>query len=183
MSTNYKQAVWTACCEIVGKEPSAAMDMQTNVFDFGLDSLGLAELVIRLEEAYGEGSISIDDIIASPVMDKIAGKLSGGAIDTTPTAPAVVATAVAVPSSAGGDAVMAVWKACSEIVDLGSATPNAQANLFDIGLDSLGLAELVIQLEEAYGEGSIVRERARQHRATCRSAVTRSSRDLWLPRR
>merc|ERR1740130_2213919 len=32
----------------------------------GLDSLGLAELVIQLEEVYGEGSLTVDDILAAP---------------------------------------------------------------------------------------------------------------------
>jgi hypothetical protein len=53
--------VWSACCEIVGNE-GAPLDVHANLFDLGLDSLGLAELVIQLESTYGDGAITIDDV-------------------------------------------------------------------------------------------------------------------------
>ena len=48
MSTNAK-AVWAAAVEIVGMEDMPFKANQ-NLFELGLDSLGLAELVIQLEE-------------------------------------------------------------------------------------------------------------------------------------
>ena len=70
--------VWKACADISG----AALDSQpppdTSFFDMGLDSLGLAELVIQLEEVYGEGVITIDDILAAPTLCEVASLLPGG---------------------------------------------------------------------------------------------------------
>ena len=70
--------VWKACADISG----AALDSQpaadTSFFDMGLDSLGLAELVIQLEEVYGEGVITIDDILAAPTLREVASLLPGG---------------------------------------------------------------------------------------------------------
>ena len=56
--------VWKACCAIIGKE--AKLDKAANLYDLGIDSLGLAELVIQLEEFYGEGAITVDDIMEEP---------------------------------------------------------------------------------------------------------------------
>ena len=85
-ATTTLNSVWTACCDIVGTE-GAPLDAQANLFDIGLDSLGLAELVIQLEESYGEGCINVDDILANPIISQIAAKLSGG---STPAKPLVV---------------------------------------------------------------------------------------------
>ena len=52
--------------------------MNANLFDLGVDSLGLAELVIQLEEIYGDGAITVDDIMADPIVCEIAAKLPGG---------------------------------------------------------------------------------------------------------
>ena len=68
--------VWKACCTIVGRE-GAPLDEHASLFDMGLDSLGLAELVIQLEELYGEGAITIDDVLSNPVVSEIAAKLGG----------------------------------------------------------------------------------------------------------
>jgi acyl carrier protein len=48
MSTNAK-AVWNAAAEIIGAQ-DRAFDAHTNLSEIGLDSLGLAELVIQLED-------------------------------------------------------------------------------------------------------------------------------------
>ena len=67
--------VWKACCEIVGQE-GTPLDSHASLIDLGIDSLGLAELVIQLEESYGEGCINVDDILANPIISQIAAKLS-----------------------------------------------------------------------------------------------------------
>ena len=56
----------------------------------------MAELVIQLEETYGEGAISVDDIFANPVVDKIAALLPGGAAEA---GKAAVIAAPAPPSA------------------------------------------------------------------------------------
>ena len=71
------KAVWAACSEIVGNE-GVALDENASFFDLGFDSLGLAELVVQLEELYGDGVITIDDVLANPVVCEVAAKLSGG---------------------------------------------------------------------------------------------------------
>ena len=71
------KAVWAACAEIAGIE-GATLDPNASFFDLGLDSLGLAELVVQLEELYGDGVITIDDVLANPVVSEVAAKLTGG---------------------------------------------------------------------------------------------------------
>ena len=90
------KAVWTACCQIIGTEEDAAeVDELANLVEMGIDSLGLAELVIQLEELYGEGAISIDDVLSSANVSQIAAKLVGG---TVVAAPSSKAAATVVPS-------------------------------------------------------------------------------------
>ena len=81
------EAVWRACCEIVGTDPTSAPDKDANLFDLGVDSLGLAELVIQLEETYGEGVVTIDDMLATPTVSKIAERLPGAAPTMETTMP------------------------------------------------------------------------------------------------
>ena len=69
--------VWKACADISGADPNSQPDTDTSLFDMGLDSLGLAELVIQLEEVYGEGCITVDDIIAAPTLREVASCLPG----------------------------------------------------------------------------------------------------------
>ena len=78
MAATKIETVWDACCTIVGKE-GAPLDEHASLFDLGLDSLGLAELVIQLEELFGEGCITIDDVLIDPVVSTIAAKLGGAA--------------------------------------------------------------------------------------------------------
>ena len=74
-------AVWKACCEIVGNE-GAAMDENASFFELGIDSLGLAELVLQLELVLKleEGAIEIDDVLANPSVSELAAKLCGSAV-------------------------------------------------------------------------------------------------------
>ena len=69
-------AVWAACCELVGKEASE-IDENMSMFDMGIDSLGLAELVIQLEEIYGEGALTIDDVLANLPRRVCSGRQAG----------------------------------------------------------------------------------------------------------
>ena len=64
--------VWKACCAVIGlQEP---LDIHANVFDMGFSAIGLAQLVSQLDES-GKGLITLDDIIADPVVAAIAAKL------------------------------------------------------------------------------------------------------------
>ena len=83
--------VWKACADISGADLNSQPSSDTSFFDMGLDSLGLAELVIQLEEVYGEGIITIDDILAAPTLREVASCLPGGA--DAPAAPAPVKAA------------------------------------------------------------------------------------------
>ena len=69
------QVVWKACADISGGDVAAEPEPDTSLFDMGLDSLGLAELVIQLEEAYGEGCLTVDDILAAPTLREVASLL------------------------------------------------------------------------------------------------------------
>jgi len=68
--------VWAACCGVTGSE--SPLDLDANLFNIGIDSLGLAELVIQLEDVYGEGAITVDELMANPVVRDIARRLPGG---------------------------------------------------------------------------------------------------------
>ena len=108
--------VWKACADISG----AALDSQpaadTSFFDMGLDSLGLAELVIQLEEVYGEGVITIDDILAAPTLREVACLLPGGLeaaaapAKATPTPKVVVSNKPAVVNKSTPKSVPAMLK-------------------------------------------------------------------------
>ena len=73
------KVVWRLCVAISDgsdAEPDAEPDdPEASLFDMGLDSLGLAELVIQLEEVYGEGCLSVDDILAAPTLGEVASLL------------------------------------------------------------------------------------------------------------
>ena len=86
--TSATEAVWTACCTITGKDEGTSMDKNASLFDMGLDSLGLAELVIQLEELYGEGAITIDDVLSNPVVCEVAAMLPDSVNKTSGTAAA-----------------------------------------------------------------------------------------------
>ena len=51
------------CAEVIGDDAPAEVDPDAVLMDLGLDSLGLAELVNQLELVYGEGCISIGDVL------------------------------------------------------------------------------------------------------------------------
>ena len=95
-------SVWKAVCTIVGDE-SAPFDEHASLFDMGLDSLGLAELVIQLEEKYGEGAITIDDVLANPIVSSIAAHLVLQAASCTSQAPSRTSPAAASPAVASTD--------------------------------------------------------------------------------
>ena len=99
MSTASKKAisdVWKACADISGADPASQPDSDTSLFDMGLDSLGLAELVIQLEEVYGEGSLTVDDILAAPTLGEVASCLPGAAAAPAPVKAAPVKAAPSV---------------------------------------------------------------------------------------
>lgn len=141
-------AVWKACCDILGTDHE--LDENASLVDLGIDSLGLAELVIQLEETYGEGSITIDDVIGNPVVKHIAAHLMPACSMGDEKVKSLGAAGAPV-----SDTALKVWAACCEIVGKEGAPFDADASLIDLGIDSLGMAELVIQLEEIFGEGSI----------------------------
>ena len=60
----------------------------------------MAELVIQLEETYGEGAISVDDIFADPIVRQIAAKLPGGAAEAAPPKPVATKPVAAKPVAA-----------------------------------------------------------------------------------
>ena len=102
MSTKAIADVWKACADISGADPNSQPDSDTSLFDMGLDSLGLAELVIQLEEVYGEGSLTVDDILAAPTLREVASCLPGAA-----GAPAAPAPVKAAPVKAAPNVVVA----------------------------------------------------------------------------
>jgi len=72
-------AVWAALAR-VGVTGSG--DVAADVFDLGVDSLGLAEVVGALEEAYGEGCVSVDEVFDNATVADIAAAVARGATTT-----------------------------------------------------------------------------------------------------
>jgi len=159
-------AVWSAV-ESVCQEAAAAKDVTANLFDLGVDSLAIAELVIILEEAYGEGCVSIDEVLEDPTVQFLASrisKVSGVAPPAEARQERAAAQMLPVTRSApashqevkgGQSTVQLVWAACDAVIEGMSARSGNDDNLFDAGMDSLAIAELVIKLEEVFGEGAI----------------------------
>ena len=58
-------------------------------------------------------------------------------------------------SASMNDATKAVWAACAEIAGIEGATLDPNASFLDLGLDSLGLAELVVQLAQVERNGPL----------------------------
>ena len=86
-------AVWAALAR-VGVTGSG--DVAADVFDLGVDSLGLAEVVGALEEAYGEGCVSVDEVFDNSTVADIAAAVARGATTTG----AVVVEKAAPPKAA-----------------------------------------------------------------------------------
>jgi len=133
--------------------------------DLGIDSLGFAELVLQLEGAFGDGVITVDDIMDAPSIGKIAAKLAGGDVSdtphlpvgSTPTAPRAPPVQTADTTKAGqpAPASSTVQSICGIILGKPAKELGLDASLMDLGIDSLGFAELVLQLEGAFGDGVI----------------------------
>ena len=101
MTTNTAiKNVWTATAAISGGDANQVPDPDTSLFDIGLDSLGLAELVIQLEEVYGEGAISVDDILAAPTIREVAALFpnTSGTTTKTEALPSTTPTLKATPA-------------------------------------------------------------------------------------
>jgi 5-methyltetrahydropteroyltriglutamate--homocysteine methyltransferase len=93
-------AVWAALARVgaTPDEKGAAAD----VFDLGVDSLGLAEVVGALEAAYGDDCVSVDEVFENSTIAAIAAMVARGAttkgsasshifaVDKAPPPPAVV---------------------------------------------------------------------------------------------
>jgi hypothetical protein len=142
-----QRAVWMACCEIVGSD--LPCDVHANLFDLNMDSLGLAELVIQLEETFGEGCITIDDILANPVVSKIATVLDGGA-STEPPAPAPKPAEVRTAPCITATPVSAVQHvAVGACVDVASKTVTTPSPMVDPLDRILRLESVVSQLTDA----------------------------------
>jgi 5-methyltetrahydropteroyltriglutamate--homocysteine methyltransferase len=170
---------------IVGSDE--LIDPDANLADLGVDSLGLAELLGRLEDEFGHGCITIDKMMDARSVKAIAGHLGGKSVRSVAISPNVVA--VSPPSSSiaqkskqseSQTASMSTPTKKDSVISKGAA-PDAMkreggisivsgavraivgddvdvdhhADLADIGVDSLGLAELLGRLEDTFGQGCI----------------------------
>jgi len=138
--------LWKAC-EAVASGISEGKRATESIFDLGMDSLGLAEMLTQVEESFGENAITIEQIMNNPTVDSMAIILAG--------------KVGAVPSSSAAstaDIHVLLWKACEAVASGISEGNRASESIFDLGMDSLGLAEMLTQVEEAFGENAITIE-------------------------
>ena len=69
--------VYETCCAIVGCEVDEdEFDPEATIFDLCTDEMSIAELIHRLQNTFGKGSISFDDVLSNPVIEAIASRLS-----------------------------------------------------------------------------------------------------------
>lgn len=156
--------IWACCSEIIGDDTAAPKPgVEDNLMEAGLDSLGLAELVNQIEAQFGEDSITIEDIMTNPTLNHVATIVSNH-VKTGASRLAQQHAGTSLPSAKTGaveplslaGAIDAVWKVCVQVIgDETIGTPEPDAVLLDLGLDSLGLAELVNLIEQNFGEGHI----------------------------
>ena len=162
------QAVLRVCKEL-GVEIPAGTPPDSSIIDLGLDSLGLAELSSRLSLPGG-----VDSIFADPSLESIASLISDADVADEDRCNVVAASqpagAVQPPAAVvatNGNAAspsknMAATTAFQNIVvacqNLGADVPpgvSPAASVIDLGLDSLGIAELASQLALPGGVDSI----------------------------
>ena len=142
-----------AVCQELGLDVPAGTPSSASVIDLGLDSLGIAELSARLGLPGG-----VDSIFRDPSLASIAAMVSPGEPVAAPvTAAPAAAAAAPAPAKAGGS-LQAVIAVCQELgLDVPAGTPGS-ASVIDLGLDSLGIAELSARLGLPGGVDSIFRD-------------------------
>lgn len=138
-ATDVEAKVWQACESVCGEIKVRNND--ESIFELGIDSLGLAEMLLRLEESFGEGCLNVDDIMAAPTVAGICKLLGGG------RGGVIGACAVA-------DVEAKVWQACESVCGE-IKNRNTDESIFELGVDSLGFAEMILRLEESFGEGCL----------------------------
>mmetsp|Transcript_17321 Transcript_17321/g.59359 ORF Transcript_17321/g.59359 Transcript_17321/m.59359 type:complete len:1386 (-) Transcript_17321:194-4351(-) len=131
-------AVWAACARVGASSPTN--DVDADIFSLGVDSLGLAEVVGALEGVYGDAIVGVDEVMNEPTVRAIAAMITKALGGKAAAAPA--------------DFTAAVWAACAR-VGASSPTNDVDADIFSLGVDSLGLAEVVGALENQFGEGVV----------------------------
>ena len=145
-------AVWSALDDVT---PGLKRSQEANLFDLGVDSLACAELVLRLQDLFGETSISVDDVMDDPTVKHIASLLAAAA-DADSNANT---GAEDDDTYDAADVLDKVWDACEQVAP-GIRTASAKAgglsaSLFDLGIDSLACAEVVTTIQDIFGEDSI----------------------------
>eukprot|EP00403_Amphidinium_massartii_P010059 CAMPEP_0178412462 /NCGR_PEP_ID=MMETSP0689_2-20121128/22028_1 /TAXON_ID=160604 /ORGANISM="Amphidinium massartii, Strain CS-259" /LENGTH=490 /DNA_ID=CAMNT_0020033711 /DNA_START=66 /DNA_END=1540 /DNA_ORIENTATION=+ len=137
--------VWDAC-EAVCSGISCDNGVDDSIFELGIDSLGLSEVLIQLEALLGEGCIAVDDVMQEPTVTAIVAKLASGG--------KVAASVQQSPAIDLGTKAI-VWKACESVCQGVSAGDQSSTSIFELGIDSLGLSEMLIKLEVSFGDGCI----------------------------
>ncbi|KAJ8604901.1 hypothetical protein CTAYLR_004322 [Chrysophaeum taylorii] len=139
-------AVWAALSRVVDVKGVAASDDLLDVV--GVDSLGVAEVVASLEGSYGDDVVTVDSIFAEPTVEAIVARIKKAAAAAAATGVVVAAGAA---KATADEVEAAVWAALSRVVDVKGVA--ASDDLLDVvGVDSLGVAEVVASLEGSYGD-------------------------------
>ncbi|CAE8620161.1 unnamed protein product [Polarella glacialis] len=79
-----QKQVWAAC-ETICAGISEGNKTEDPIFELGIDSLGLAELLITLESQFGEGCISVDEVMEDPSVSAIVSLLLRKGIVESPS--------------------------------------------------------------------------------------------------
>ena len=92
VSTDARAVVWSVLKSVV-EEGIDKIGDDANLLDAGLDSLGLAEVALQLEEKFGTNAITVDDILGAPTVAAIASRLAPSSAAAEPPLPAPASSA------------------------------------------------------------------------------------------
>jgi len=132
-----------ATCRDLGVDIPDNVDSSASIIDLGIDSLGIAELSSRLDLP------GVDSIFEDPALASIAAMMSGAAPAPAPAAIAAPVAAPAAPSVSNNQIEQSLQTVIATCRDLGVDIPadvDSSASIIDLGIDSLGIAELSSRL-------------------------------------
>eukprot|EP01052_Picozoa_sp_SAG31_P035498 SAG31_NODE_4292_length_3375_cov_9.381868_4_plen_252_part_00 len=154
--------VWACCAEIIGEGAAEKPSAEDNLLELGLDSLGLAELVNQIKVHFGDGSVSIEHVLTNPTLSGVAAQVlqhkksrKATKVNGSGTVPA---RSISLKLFDSGSTIDAVRNLCVQVIGddaVAEADLDPDTVLLELGIDSLGLAELVNQIDLHFGEGRV----------------------------
>ena len=130
--------------------PLKNIDLNVDFSDYGLDSIGIAEFVTRLSERYGD-TIHHSALSEHPTVNLLANYLSAFSSESTSPDSKLISAGFApsthLPSRAIEETVREIVAQVSQIPP---GSLNSDTEFSEYGIDSIGIADLIEQLEKRF---------------------------------